>query len=53
LTPRQAEELAEREAWRMLAVSRDEAFQMLDRGELEGTAAEAELRMLRFLVPSD
>src|SRR5206468_1700569 len=35
LTPRQAEELADREARRILDVSRDEAFQMLDSGELE------------------
>jgi hypothetical protein len=53
LTNRQAQELAEREARCLLDVSREEAFAMLDRGELEGTAAEAELRMLRFLVPAE
>jgi hypothetical protein len=50
LTQRQAEDLAEREAQDLLSVSRDEAFAMLERGELDGTAAEAEFRMLRFLV---
>jgi hypothetical protein len=53
LTPRQAAELADREAQRILEVSSAEAFKMLDRGDLEGTAAEAEFRMLRFLVASD
>ena len=53
LSPRQAEELADREARRILEVSSEEAFKMLDRGDLEGTAAEAEFRMLRFLAASD
>lgn len=50
LTHRQAEELVEQEARLLLNVSREEAFEKLDRGELEGTAVEAELSMLRFLV---
>jgi hypothetical protein len=36
----------------MLGVSWEQASQMLDRGELVGTAAEAELKMLRFLLRS-
>jgi hypothetical protein len=50
LTLRQANELVDREARRILDVSGDEAIEMLDRGDLEGTAAEAELRMLQFLA---
>lgn len=50
LSQRQAENLAERQARAMLCVSRDEAFAMLDRGELRGTIAEAELSILRALI---
>jgi hypothetical protein len=49
LTRSEIQETLEREAKGILGVSGDEAFSMLDRGELEGTAAEAELQMLRFL----
>lgn len=34
----------------MLGVSFDQALQMLDTGKLRGTAAEAELSMLRFVL---
>jgi hypothetical protein len=50
LSPRQANELVEREVRALLGVSRDEAFEMLERGDLDGTAAEAEVSMLKFLV---
>lgn len=43
-------ELAEREARFMLDVSWEEASKLLDHGVLAGTSAEAELRMLRFLM---
>jgi hypothetical protein len=42
-------ELAERESQALLSVSWEDARRMLDRGELAGTAVEAELRMLAFL----
>ena len=42
--------LAEEQAYGMLGVSWDRAAEMLDRGELDGTAAEAELKMLRFML---
>jgi hypothetical protein len=42
--------LAEAEAQSMLGVSTEEAFRMLDAGALAGTIAEAEMRMLRFLL---
>jgi hypothetical protein len=45
-----AEKLADREAQAMLGVTRAEAFARLDRGELRGTSAEAELVMLRALI---
>lgn len=41
---------AERDAQAMLGVPLREAFRMLDSGQLEGTAAEAELRMVRFVL---
>ncbi len=44
--------LAEREAQGMLGVSYGDALAMLDRGELAGTIAVAELSMLRFLLES-
>ena len=51
LTEQELEALADQTARNMLHVaSRVEAFAMLDRGELAGTAAEAELRSLRFLL---
>lgn len=53
LSPRQAIELAERETRALLGVSSEEAFEMLERGDLDGTAAEAEVSMLKFLVASD
>jgi hypothetical protein len=42
--------LAEREARTLLHVSLPEAFKLLDRGALAGTAAEAEMSMFRFLL---
>lgn len=42
--------LAEAEAQSILGVSWPDASRMLDRGQLAGTAAEAELKMLRFLL---
>ena len=50
LSQPEAERLAERQAQAMLHVSKDEAFAMLDRGELSVTIAEAELSILRALV---
>ncbi len=41
---------AETEACSMLGVPLDRAFEMLDEVQLSGTAAEAELRMLRFVL---
>lgn len=43
-------ELATKSAKSMLGVSREEAFAMLDRGDLNGTMAEVELKMLRHLL---
>ncbi len=40
----------EEKAKRLLGVPSDEAFARLDRGELRGTRAEAELTSLRFFV---
>ncbi len=42
--------LAEREVQGLLGVPLEKGFAMLDAGELAGTAAEAELRMLRFVL---
>jgi hypothetical protein len=42
--------LAEDEAFAMLGVTLAAAFDILDSGQLAGTIAEAELRMLRFLL---
>jgi hypothetical protein len=42
--------LAEQEAQCILGVGLPQAMDMLDRGALRGTAAEAEMRMLRFLL---
>jgi hypothetical protein len=43
-------QLVEREAHAMLGVSWHEAHALLDEGALSGTAAEAEMRMLAFLL---
>lgn len=51
-THAELEALAEREARQMLGVSWRDATHALQRGELAGTAAEAELRMLNFLLRS-
>ncbi len=53
VSPAEARAIAERQADEILGVSLKEAFEMLDRGELEGTAAEAEFSMLRFLIEQD
>lgn len=45
-------ELAERESQSLLGVSWEDARRMLEAGEIAGTAAEAELRMLSFLMGS-
>lgn len=50
LEAQDAFELAEREAQSILGVSAEEAFEMLDRGKLDGTAAKAEMSMLRSLM---
>lgn len=52
LSREQLLEMAERNAKSMLRVSGDEAFRMLDRGELNGTVAEVEFKMLRHLLES-
>jgi len=44
------EHLAQETAQDLLGVSADEAFAMLDRGELEGTFASSALRSVRFLL---
>jgi hypothetical protein len=46
------QELAERESRSLLGVSWRQAHRLLDEGALVGTAAEAELRMLLFLMAS-
>jgi hypothetical protein len=45
-------ELAECESQALLGVSWEDARRMLEAGELAGTAVEAELRMLAFLMGS-
>lgn len=47
---RDALKLFDREAHALLGVSRQAAFRMLDRGQLAGTFAEAQLRLLRLLA---
>jgi hypothetical protein len=42
--------LAEVTARELLGVSADDAFEMLDRGELDGTVAGDSLRSLRWLI---
>ena len=42
--------LAECQALSMLGVPWDAAIEMLERGDIDGTGAQAELRMLRFLL---
>lgn len=49
LSTRELAALASHESQKMLGVSAKKAYAMLDKGELRGTVAEAELRMLRFL----
>jgi hypothetical protein len=44
------QEVAEATARELLGVSAEEAFEMLDRGELEGTVAGSALASLRFLL---
>lgn len=44
--------IAERTAHDLLGVSAEKAFQMLDRGELEGTLAESALEGLRYVLDS-
>ena len=46
----QAVEFAENSAQQMLGVNLKTAFEMLDQGELSGTAAEAKLRTLRLAL---
>ena len=50
LTKKQLLEMAERSAKNMLGVSSKTAFEMLDRGALDGTVAEIEFKMLRHLL---
>lgn len=47
---REALKLFDREAHTLLGVSRQTALRMLDRGQLAGTFAEAQLRLLRLLA---
>jgi hypothetical protein len=44
---------ADRVAFRALGVPSSQAFKKLDRGDLAGTAVEAELKMLRRLMQHD
>jgi hypothetical protein len=46
-------EIAELEARELLGVSREEAFEMLDRGELRGTAVASEFKTLSLLLRDD
>jgi hypothetical protein len=50
LTREEVEELAEATAQALLGVPAEEAFAMLDRGELEGTHAASALTSLRWLL---
>jgi hypothetical protein len=50
VTKTDVEALAEQTAQELLGVSAEEAFAMLDSGELEGTLAGGALRSLRFLL---
>ena len=46
----EALEVAERDAHELLGVSFSDALKVLDAGQLDGTAIEANLRMHRFLL---
>lgn len=50
LSRQEFDDLVEREARRLTGRSAREAFEMLDRGELHGTAAAGALRTLRHLL---
>lgn len=50
LTRAEVEATLAKEAKDILGVTPAKAYEMLDRGELEGTPAEAEIRMLRSLA---
>ncbi len=51
MTTKEVRQMADREAKSMLSVpSAAHAFKMLERGELRGTVAEAELSMLRAMI---
>jgi hypothetical protein len=50
MTRPEAQQYVDRQAQRLLGVSSAHAFGMLDRGELRGTMAEAQLSLLRGLV---
>jgi hypothetical protein len=50
VTSAEATAMAEEQAGKILGVSLEEALTMLDRGELAGTAAEAEFSMFKFLA---
>jgi hypothetical protein len=47
---RETLELVDRQSRALLGVTRAKAFRMLDRGELSGTVAEAQLELLRSLL---
>jgi hypothetical protein len=49
-SPQELAEFAEAESQSLLGVSWDEARRLLESGELDGTAAEAEVRMIAFLI---
>jgi hypothetical protein len=49
-SPNEVRGYVEEQARALLNVSAEEAFAQLDRGELDGTIAEVELRMMRDLL---
>lgn len=52
LTRAEILDLADTIAWDLLQTTREDAFARLERGELRGTLAEPELRMLREMLAS-
>lgn len=49
-TPEEYRAYAEREAQKMVGVSWDEAWARVERGELDGTLAEARLRLIHSML---
>ena len=52
LTRKQARELADKEARKLVGTNAETAFQMLERGELKGSVAADQLGMLKSLLAS-